>query len=136
MKNIITTLGLIAILISCSALKESNHVKNNKNVITNDTIRIANDSLDYEIMIIEPGFYGWLGTQPQRGYYTQSSMEITNQFKVREYNLRVLNPTRFDPNLYVWRIDYESKIDYGYEVNWLLYNYFLFFEKKYNQKLM
>ncbi|WP_367379280.1 hypothetical protein [Nonlabens sp. MIC269] len=63
-------------------------------------------------------------------------MEITNQFKVREYNLRVLNPTRFDPNLYVWRIDYESKIDYGYEVNWLLYNYFLFFEKKYNQKLM
>ncbi|MGO2102488.1 MAG: DUF6146 family protein, partial [Psychroflexus halocasei] len=32
-------------------------------------------------------------------------------------------------------IDYQPHIDYGYEVNYMLYHYFLFFEQKYNQKL-
>lgn len=98
-------------------------------------MRIANDSLEYELIVIEPGFNSWLATQPPRGFYAQSTLEIRNGFYVTEYNLRVLNPMRYDASIYVWRIDFENKVDYGYEVNYLLYNYFLFFEKRYKQKL-
>jgi len=140
MKNTIYTLLLllsIIIIASCSSgNNRSSKSPDGISKVENDTIRIANDSLEYEIIIIEPGFYSWLATQPPRGFYAQSTLEIRNNFKVNIYNLRVINPGRFDPNLYPFRIDYNNNIDYGYEVNYLLYNYFLFFEKRYNQKLM
>jgi hypothetical protein len=101
-----------------------------------DTVRIANDSLAYEVIIIEPGFQGWLVTQPPRGYYSQNYLERFNNLYVREYNLRVQNTTGSNADLYVFRIDYDREIDYGYEVNYLLYNYFIFFEDRYNQQLV
>ncbi|ARN77879.1 hypothetical protein BST97_07615 [Nonlabens spongiae] len=137
MKNVFYTLGLLFIVIACSSQRDSsNQKKKTAYQVQNDTIRIANDSLEYEIIIIEPGFYSWLATQPPRGFYSQSTLEIRNQFRVREYNLRVRNPISYDPDLYIFSIDYENGIDYGYEVNYLLYNWFLFFEQRYNQKLL
>jgi len=100
-----------------------------------DTLRIANDSLEYEIIIIEPGFNNWLVTQFPEAYYAQSFLENRNMFFVAEYNRRVLNSTQYDSQLYLQQINYESNIDYGKEVNYLLYNYFIYFEKTYNQKL-
>ena len=101
----------------------------------NDTVRIANDSLEYEIIIIEPGFNTFLNSiaRPE-GYYSQSYLENKNQFLVVEYNQRVQQPFRFDPNLYPQQIDYNSQIDYGYEVNYKLYNYFVYFSRQYNQR--
>ncbi|WP_041567223.1 DUF6146 family protein [Nonlabens dokdonensis] len=137
MKKIILSILVIAAIIGCSSSrKDTNNIKRQKTAIANDTIRIANDSLEYEITIIEPGFQFWLSSQPPRGYYAQSAMEITNNMRVIEYNLRVQNPLRYDPTLYPWRIAYDNKIDYGYEVNYMLHNYFLFFEQKYNQRLL
>ena len=127
----------LAALVGCSSYTGSGtgSSSNHKSAV-NDTVRIANDSLEYEIIIIEPGFNGWLATQPARGYYSQSAMEISNTFKVTNYNLRVNNPIAYDPSLYVFRIDYERNVDYGYEVNYMLYNYFLFFEQRYKQRLI
>jgi len=69
-------------------------------------VRIANDSLEYEVIIFDIGFNTFLNSRARpRGFYGPQT------------------------------IDYESKIDYGYEVNYLLFNYFLFFEQKYNQRL-
>jgi len=62
-------------------------------------------------------------------------MERKNIQSVIEYNIRVRNPIRYDQNLYQFQIDYDAYTDYGYEVNYLLYHYFLFFEEKYNQQL-
>lgn len=100
-----------------------------------DTLRIVNEELDYEITIIEPGFYAWLATQPPRGFYGQEYLEIRNRILVTNYNNRVLEPQRFDPNIYLLRINYNPNVDYGYEVNYLLWNWFQFFQKRYNQKL-
>ncbi len=100
-----------------------------------DTVRIANDSLEYEIIIIEPGFNSWLVTQRPRGYYSQTYLENKNQLFVTAYNQRVLNPMQFDPNLYPQQIDYNFGTDYGYEVNYLLFNYFQYFMEVYNQRL-
>ncbi len=126
-------LASIIFISSCGSNKTS--AKKSETAATqNDTIRIANDSLEYEIVIIEPGFYGWLATQPPRGYYTQSTMEIRNNFDVTEYNLRARQPLRFDYNLYPFEIEYQRNVDYGYEVNYMLFNYFIYFKQKYNQR--
>lgn len=102
----------------------------------NDTVSIANDKLEYEIIIIEPGFNSWLVTTAKpEGYYSKSHLENRNIIYVTEWNNRVLQPQRFDPNLYEIQIDYLQNIDYGYEVNYKLYNYFIYFQLKYRQKL-
>ena len=101
-----------------------------------DTIRIANDSLEYEIIILDLGFQNWLVTQPPRGYYSQTFLRNRNIQFVAEYNFRVRNFQIYDPQLYFQEINYEPRIDYGYEVDYMLYNYFMFFQRKYNQSLI
>lgn len=135
MKNILYSIFIIAAIVGCSTVDTGRSKKEITSTVKNDTIRIVNDSLEYEVIIFEPGFNAWLATQPARGFYTQSTMEISNYFKVTTYNLRVQNPIRYGAFLYPFRIDYDRNIDYGYEVNFMLYNYFLFFEQKYNQRL-
>ena len=130
---------LIGIMNSCGPLGDSNSA--NTDLAANqgkekDTIVIKNDSLEYEIQIIEVGFYSWLQTQRPRGYYNQAYLENRNSFYVTRYNIRASNPIRYGPNLYPREINYDANIDYGYEVNYLLFNYFKFFEQKYNQNLM
>ena len=104
-------------------------------VTENDTVRIANDSLEYEIIIIDPGFSTFLASiaRPEN-YYSQSYLENKNQFLVIDYNQRVMQPFRYSPDLYEQQINYDPRIDYGYEVNYKLYNYFVFFSRKYNQR--
>jgi len=130
--TLIPALFLIICIASCGGVKQD--VQNSVNS-GNDTVRIANDSLEYEIIIIEPGFNSWLATQRPRGYNEQFWLENRNLFLVTEYNNRVLNSTQFNPNIYIQRIDYNQRIDYGYEVNYLLWNWFQFFQVRYNQKL-
>jgi len=94
-----------------------------------DTIRIANDSLQYEVIIIDPGFNSWLASRARpRGFYSESFLENRNQIYTQEWNNRVLQPQRFNPNLYEMQINYETSIHYGYEVNYLIYNYFMYFQ--------
>lgn len=137
MKKIIPTLLLAWLIIACATTNTTDAAHTDKESKTKslDTVRIANDSLEYEIIIIEPGFQNWLATQPPRGYYIQKVLENRNLFSVQEYNRRVLDSRYNRTNLYEQQIDYQPGIDYGYEVNYLLFNYFEFFEETYNQKL-
>ncbi len=106
------------------------------NLKGNDTVKIVNEEVEYEIIIIEPGFNFWVDSQARpRGYYTQEYLESKNSIFVVAWNNRVLDPQRFDPNLYELQINYERHIDYGYEVNYMLYNYFIYFQNKYKQRL-
>ncbi|PKA84069.1 hypothetical protein ATE92_2239 [Ulvibacter sp. MAR_2010_11] len=129
---------LLAILIvalgiySCESSKSS--VEGVATTGTSDTLRIANDSLEYEILIIEPGFDSWLVTQPPKGFNGIGYLETRNYQYVLEYNNRVYNPS-YSKTLYPQQIDYDPNIHYGLEVNYLLYNYFKYFEQKYKQKL-
>jgi hypothetical protein len=138
MKNIVLAFfGLL--LICCCSQKKSLIIidSSTKSSVAekNDTIRIANDSLQYEIIIIEPGFEAWLTTQKPRNYYSLLYLENRNIRFVTEWNNRVAQPYRYDPILYEMRIDYFMHIHYGYEVNYLLYHYFLFFQSRYKQRL-
>jgi hypothetical protein len=123
-------------LINCSTLKNrlsENFAINPKN---SDTIRIANDSLEYEVIIIDSGFTTWLNSQSKpRGFYTETYLENKNQIYVREWNNRALQPQRFNPNLYEMQINYNANIHYGYEVNYLIYNYMIYFQINNKQQL-
>ena len=137
MKN---SLYIIAILLfailSCNTSK-STVIKSDSALATqNDTIRIANDSLEYEVIIIDSGFSTWLLTRAYpRGYNSQSYLESKNQLYINEWNNRVIQPQRYDPDLYGMSINYDSNINYGYEVNYMIYNYMIFFQNTYKQKL-
>lgn len=100
-----------------------------------DTIRIENEALEYEIIIIDVGFHPWLMTQRPMSYYTQSTLENINRRYVLEWNQRASNPTFYNSDLYQFLIDYDPRIDYGMEVNYLLYMYFEYFQMKYRQRL-
>jgi hypothetical protein len=135
MKNLLYIILIGLTLYSCGSTKDRDFNDKEIAVNANDTVRIANDSLEYEVIIIEPGFTLFINSiaKPE-GYYSQSYLENKNRFLVQEYNARVNQPQRYNPNLYLQQIDYDPSIDYGYKVNYLLYNYFVFFSREYNQR--
>lgn len=134
MKRLLLAGFIFMSILACSAQKAA-PVAAIASASDNDTVRIANDELEYEITIIEPGFNTWLASVAKpRNYYSLTFLENKNYFYVSEWNRRVLQPQRYS-DLYEMRIDYEPQIHYGYEVNYLLYNYFVYFQNHYKQKL-
>lgn len=128
---------IAALLMGCESTKSTiNNSDDSAFIKQQDTVRIANDDVEYEIIIIEPGFNTWLLTTARpEGFYTQQYMENKNWQYVVEWNNRVMQPQRYNPNLYELRIDYDSNVDYGYDVNYKLYNYFIYFQLTYKQRL-
>ncbi|RKR08424.1 hypothetical protein C8C83_0007 [Flavobacterium sp. 90] len=141
MKNYAYIVVLLFTIVACSTTSKNNIASNNNpghtpKVAVNDTVRIANDSLEYEVIIIDNGFSTWLAsTALPRNYYSLSYLEIKNRLYVTEWNIRASQPQRYNPNLYEMTIDYRPEIHYGYEVNYLIYNYMIYFQNTYKQKL-
>ena len=109
---------------------------NNKQTPKEAPVVIANDSLEYEIMIIDIGFTAFLATVAKpAGFYTQNYMEARNSVWVTSWNIRAQNPSRHTANIYESSIDYQPQINYGYQVNYTLFNYFLFAQRKYKINL-
>ena len=137
MRNIILMLVVIfGILLSCNSSKQAMNNTDQIGVVKSDTIRIANEELEYEVLIIDSGFSSWLITNSYpRNYHSQSYLEAKNNVWVAEYNNRALQPNRYSSNLYEMPINYNPNIDYGYEVNYLIYNYMVYFQNTNKQKL-
>ncbi len=136
MKNLIGKIIVFIIIFSCTTSQKT--IVSKEAVTTDtikDTIKIANDELEYEIIIIEIGFDSWLVTQKPMSYYSNSTLAFKNYRYVIEWNQRVTQPSLYNPNLYEQLIDYDLNIDYGMEVNYKLYQYFQFFQQKYKQIL-
>ncbi len=93
------------------------------------------DTLQYELIIYDIRFDGFLATQPSIEFYSQNYYENWNYQYVTEWNIRHNNPGRYG-DFYETRIDYEQSIDYGIKLNYKLYNYFLFIEKEYGITLI
>ena len=83
MKNLLYFLFLLIALSSCGAEKIKKQDENLAKVF--DTVRIANDSLEYEVIIIDAGFSSWMnGRSKPRGYYGIDYLENRNQLYVTE----------------------------------------------------
>jgi len=133
MKNLFYFFLLGLFIYSCGSGRDMK--SSSSSATANDTVRIANDSLQYEIIIIEPGFNLFINSLAKpKGYYSQSYLETKNQILVQDYNSRVRNPLNYNPNLYIQEINYDTFVNYGYEVNYMLYNYFVYLSHEYNQR--
>lgn len=115
---------------SSSAMKFSN--KENDKPILNDTVKIENDALEYEVIIIDSGFSSWFNAYAKpRSYYSQQYLEARNRDWVLGWNNKFYQGNR----LFDMSIDYQTNIDYGYEVNYLIYNYLTYFQLTHKIKL-
>ena len=131
LKQLLFVASFSLLLYACasSPIKDSSNQKEKPVVI-------ANDSLEYEVTIIDPGFTYFLNAVAQpEGYYSQNYLEIKNNAWVIEWNNRVRNPNQFNASIYENIVDYQAHIDYGYEVNYKLFNYFVFAQQKYKMNL-
>ncbi|EJG02964.1 MULTISPECIES: DUF6146 family protein [Flavobacterium] len=139
MKKCISILIVLLIIVACSTTSQNIASANTASTSSkkiSDTVRIANDSLEYEVIIIDNGFSTWLASRAYpRNYYSLQYLENKNYLYVTEWNNRVLQPQRYNPNLYEMSINYRPDIHYGYEVNYLIYNYMIYFQNTYKQKL-
>ncbi|WP_075341686.1 DUF6146 family protein [Tenacibaculum agarivorans] len=136
MKNLVYYLGIGSVIVLLLANCNSTNTAVNSNNTKEEPVVIKNDSLEYEIIILDPGFNTYLLTiaRPE-GYFSKVYLENRNQLYVPVWNMRVSNPSRYNPNIYCNLIDYDPNIDYGYEVNFKLFNYFQFAEQKYRMRL-
>ena len=137
MKKIALSLILLVAMASCHFDKNiTTKAKTPDTPKASDVVRIANDSLEYEVLIIDSGFNSWLiGNARPRGFYSETYLENKNQIYVNEWNNRALQPQRYNSDLYEMQINYDPNIHYGYEVNYLIYNYMVYFQIKNRQQL-
>ena len=133
MKNLFYFLAFGLIAYSCASTSKKIVTQDSKH--QEEAIRIANDSLEYEIIIMDIGFETYLNSIAKpMNFHSQSYYELKNKFYVTEWNIRANNPRRYNPSIYENQINYDFNIDYGLEVNYKLYNYFKFVEYKYQQR--
>ena len=128
MKNFIYILLVGLLMYSCGT---SNKTVAKHHISEEEAVVISNDSLEYEIIIMDIGFSTYLASIAKPDwYYSQQYLETKNIFYVSEWNSTAINPTRYG-GFYENRIDYSPHVDYGLDVNYKLFNYFKFCEYKY-----
>ena len=109
---------------------------NNNTTVKEEPVVIANEALEYEIIIIDQGFTSFLNTVARpKEYYSESYLKNKNRVYVNVWNSRVRNPQRFNSSIYENVIEYLPNVDYGLDVNYKLFWYFKFAEQKYKMKL-
>ncbi len=100
-----------------------------------NNLSIERDSVEYELLITDTGFDTWLATRSKpMSFYSNEYYKSWNIRYVAEWNIRYTNGV--NSALYENYVDYNSATDYGIELNYQLYNYFLFFEEKNNVVLI
>lgn len=93
-------------------------------------IKQSTDSVEYDLIIFDIGFESYLATIPYtKNFYTNNYLKNWNLRYVTEWNVRAINPLQYG-SFYENQIDYQSNIDYGLDLNFKLYQYFQFIEKK------
>ena len=131
MRTLLYVLLSFSILVSCNTTQDVVSNPESETINEEDSIKISSEDSEYEIIIMEPGFGYWLrSTARPEGYYSQQFLETRNRLLVSEWNLRATQPSMYNPNMYLFPIDYNPTIDYGYDVNYKLYNYFVYFQLK------
>ncbi len=140
MKRLLFIFAIATSFVSCIStekLPEKQDPIQDKKIISSDTLKISDSELEHDIIIIEPGYNSWLASKAKpKGFYNQMHLENNNLKLVREWNARVLEPQKYSANLYEAQIFYNQKINYGYDVNYKLFNYFVYFQNRYKQNLL
>ncbi|MGV8964019.1 MAG: DUF6146 family protein [Candidatus Saccharimonadaceae bacterium] len=120
----IIILLIIFVFESCQTTKKGMIQKQRVEMVSD------NDSTEYTLIVLDPGYDSYLATQPPSNFYSQQYYENWNNQYVIEWNARYRNPLRFG-GFYETEIDYNLREDYGLDLNYRLYYYFQFIKDKY-----
>lgn len=99
------------------------------------SVQVTESDNEYELVVFDVGFNSWLATQPSIDMYSHAYLKTKNLTFVTEYNSRVNNRRYYGSDLYPQRIEYSALENYDKELDYTLYNYFIYFQEKYNQRL-
>jgi hypothetical protein len=121
----------MVVLVTIQTVGFSQKKPDRKN-IKSDTVSV--DSLEYRLIVFDPGFEAWLASKPLKNFYSKEYYEQKNRLYVSEWNYRYT--TSRNNGLYETYIYYNSKTDYGLDLNYKLYYYFKYFEETNHIKLM
>ncbi len=111
------------LIIACSSQKEIS--------MSNNETNAEEDSVSYELIILDPGFDVWFLTHSKASwYYSQEYYEHWNSQYVNAWNYKSLG-NRYS-QLLNGIIDYDNFTDYGLEVNHKLFYYFQYVEHELN----
>jgi hypothetical protein len=130
MKRSIFIIGIIVLTIACST---QHNVRNDNKKSIALKQKITQDSIEYDLIIFDIGFESWFAyndnetMKRSKDYYKHK-----NQFYVIAWN----NLYRKNNRLIDCDIEYETNIDYGFDLNYKLYMYFKYFEEKNHLKLI
>lgn len=88
----------------------------------------ATDSVEYELIVFDPGFESWyLSYSKPSWYHSQNYYESWNRQYVSEWNHKAMS-SRYS-RFFETTIDYDLYTDYGLELNHRLFYYFQYVEK-------
>lgn len=94
-------------------------------------IEVSADSVEYELVVFDPGFDAYLATRPySKDFYSDDYYRNWNIRYCTEWNIRHANPLRYG-DFYETAIPYDAHVDYGLDFNFKLYHYFQFIDEKY-----
>lgn len=136
LKTIIPALLISGFLFCCAPVKQTTRPAKPQKIefLSNDQ-----DSIEYELIIIDPGFDIWLETNRKPvWYYSKEFLASWNYQYVIAWNERVRNPVfqrNVPDNPFILEIDYRPGIDYGLALNYKLYQYFKYVEKTWGKIL-
>ena len=126
----------IALFLLFFCTSNKNFCNENTEKLTSDTIHISNPDLEYDVIIIDAGFTSWFNSYAKpKGFYSQSYLETRNKFWILEWNNRARNSIQNNSNLYEMEINYDNTTNYGYNVNYMIYNYLVYFQLTNKQQL-
>ena len=99
-----------------------------------DTLRFEaheeTEEKEYELLILDPGFDSWFARNSKpMSFYEQSYLENWNRQLAQQWNTKLGTSRRWDcaPQTY---LDYDSRIDYGKELNYKLFFYFRYMQER------
>lgn len=90
------------------------------------------EEITHEATVLDAGFDSFVATQKGIDFYSNDYLKTKNKFLVNEWNSRCNQPSVYDRKIYEATIDYDSKTNYGKEVEYKLYMFFKFMEANNN----
>ncbi len=126
MKNFLFSLFILLLVCSCYTQQKA--------ASSARGISIVNDSTEYEITIIDPGFDQWytLNFSPSKDY-SNEYYRGKNLNTVSNWNIYLTHGKY--PLVIDSFINYDPSVDYGIEVNRRLFWYFKYSEQKYYMRI-
>ena len=132
MKKLLPFLVILLITFSCTTSNTINNIDNETNKMTFE----PNEDGEYDIIVMDPQYDVYLkSVAPRKEMYSEDYYKQRNRNYVAIWNQRHMMPSVYNPNLYAVSIDLDSRINYGYEFEYKLFNFFRFIESKYRVRL-